>query len=218
MEEPTGPEPAIGLGKAMGFSWNPSLIIRRLYDWVLHWAETPYGTPALVVLAFTESSFFPVPPDVLLIALCLGAPPRSLSFALVCSVASVVGGVFGYLIGWVVWAEVSGFFFAYVFSPEIFARVGEMYQENAFWAIFTAALTPIPYKVFTIAAGVFEIDFREFLIASITGRSGRFFAVAGLIRLFGPPIRVFIDRYFNLLSVVFVVLLAGGFLIVRWLL
>jgi membrane protein YqaA with SNARE-associated domain len=138
-------------------------------------------------------------------------------FAAVCSVASVVGGTFGYLIGWVVWEEVSSFFFRFVFSEQLFMRVSELYQENAFWAVFTAGLTPIPYKVFTIAAGVFEIDFREFILASVLGRSGRFFAVAGLIRVFGPPIRAFIDRYFNLLSMVFVVLLAGGFLVVRWL-
>lgn len=213
-----GSEPVIGLQKAMEPSWNPMLLVRRLYDWVLHWAETPYGMPALAGLAFAESSFFPVPPDVLLIALCLGAPARSLSFALVCSAASVAGGVLGYLIGWVVWEQVSHFFFAYVFSQEVFRRVGDLYQQNAFWAVFTAGLTPIPYKVFTIAAGVFEINFHEFLLASIAGRSGRFFAVAGLIRLFGPPIRLFIDRYFNLLSVVFVVLLAGGFFLVRWLL
>jgi membrane protein YqaA with SNARE-associated domain len=217
MEEPAGRDPSIALAKAQSFSWNPMAIVRSLYDWVLHWAETPYGMPALAFLALAESSFFPVPPDVLLMALCLGAPARSLSFALVCSLASVVGGVLGYMIGWVVWEQVSGFFFSYVFSEEVFHRVGTLYQNNAFWAVFTAGLTPIPYKVFTIAAGVFEINFHEFLIASIGSRSARFFAIAGLIRVFGPPIRSFIDRYFNLLSIVFVVLLVGGFIVVRWL-
>jgi len=195
---------------------NPFGWIRWLYDWVLHWAETPYSVPALVGLSFAESSFFPVPPDVLLIAMCLALPKRSLWFAAVCTVASVTGGAFGYLIGWFLWEQVSGFFFNFVFSEHVFHIVAEKYNENAFWAVFTAGLTPIPYKVFTIAAGVFEINFNEFLFASALGRAGRFFAVAGLIRVFGPPIRTFIDRYFNLLSILFVVLLAGGFVVIRW--
>jgi membrane protein YqaA with SNARE-associated domain len=195
---------------------NPFGWIRWLYDWVLHWAETPYSVPALVGLAFAESSFFPVPPDVLLIAMCLSIPARSLWFAAICSVASVAGGAVGYLIGWVLWEQVSGFFFQFVFSEHLFDVVAQKYNQNAFWAVFTAGLTPIPYKVFTIAAGVFDVNFREFIFASVLGRSARFFAVAGLIRVFGPPIRTFIDRYFNLLSIAFVILLAGGFLVVRW--
>ena len=197
---------------------NPLWLMRRLYDWVLHWADTAYSVWALAVIAFAESSFFPVPPDVLLIALCLGAPGRSLYFATVCSIASVVGGVLGYVIGSFIWVQVSDFFFSYVFSREVFDRVADLYHANAFWAIFTAGLTPIPYKVFTIAAGVFGVNFEEFLVASILGRSGRFFAVAGLIWACGPPIRNFIDRYFNLLSIVFVILLIGGFLVVKYLL
>jgi membrane protein YqaA with SNARE-associated domain len=217
MSEASGEE---GIGLALEkqpLTWtNPFGWIRWLYDWVLHWAETPYSVPALVGLAFAESSFFPIPPDVLLIAMCLSLPKRSLWFAAVCSAASVAGGAFGYLIGWVLWEQVSGFFFQFVFSEQLFNLVGEKYNENAFWAVFTAGLTPIPYKVFTIAAGVFEVDFSEFMIASVLGRSARFFAVAGLIRVFGPPIRTFIDRYFNLLSIAFVVLLFGGFLVVRY--
>lgn len=192
--------------------------VRRLYDWVLHWAATPYGVAALGVLAFAESSFFPIPPDVLLMALCLGAPSRSLYFAFVCTVTSVLGGAFGYVIGAFLWDQMSGFFLGYVFSQELFELVGTKYSDNAFWAVFTAGLTPIPYKVFTIAAGVFRIDFGEFLFASVFARSTRFFAIAGLIYFFGPPIRTFIDKYFNLLSILFVILLAGGFAIVRWVL
>lgn len=190
--------------------------VRRLYDWVLHWAATPYGVWALAVLAFAESSFFPIPPDVLLMALALGAPQRALFFALVCSISSVLGGAFGYVIGAFLWDHLSGFFLTFVFSQEIFDLVAAKYAENAFWAVFTAGLTPIPYKVFTIAAGVFDIDFGVFLFSSVLSRSARFFAVAGLIYYFGPPIRVFIDKYFNLLSILFVVLLIGGFAIVRW--
>ena len=197
---------------------NPMEWIRWLYEWVLHWAATPYGVPALAILAFAESSFFPVPPDVLLLALCLGAPARAFYFAAVCAVFSVAGGVAGYAIGWLVWEQVREFFFAYIFAEEVFARVQEIYRQYDFWAVFAAGFTPIPYKVFTIAAGVFEIDFPRFVLASAVSRSARFFLVAGLIWQFGPPIKDFIDRYFNLLSVVFVVLLIGGFAIIRFVL
>lgn len=199
-------------------TFGPLNWVRRLYDWVLHWAATPYGLWALAVLAFAESSFFPVPPDVLLMALCLGAPLRSLTFAAVCAVFSILGGAFGYLIGAFMWDQVSGFFLGYVFRQELFDRVASLYQENAFWAVLTASVTPIPYKVFTIAAGVFRIDFVQFILASVVGRSARFFAIAALIYFFGPPVREFIDKYFNLLSIAFVILLIGGFAVVRWVL
>lgn len=212
--------PGGGAGASARAGVNPLVWARRLYDWVLHWADTPYGLPALAVIAFAEASFFPVPPDVLLIALCLGSRQRAFLFATVCSVASVAGGIAGYAIGWTFWEHTSDFFFRYVpgFHEEQFRQVGELYDRYAFWAVFTAGLTPIPYKVFTIAAGVFAIQFPGFLLASAVSRSLRFFVVAALIWRFGPPIRTFIDRYFNLLSVIFVVLLAGGFAVVRWLL
>jgi membrane protein YqaA with SNARE-associated domain len=199
-------------------TFNPIAWLKWLYEWVLHWAATPYGVPALALLAFAESSFFPVPPDVLLIALCLGAPARALYFALICSIFSVIGGIGGYLIGWVIWDEVQSFFFRFVFSEALFNRADTLYHEYDFWAVFIAGFTPIPYKVFTIGAGVFEIDFMRFLLASILSRSARFFLVAGLIWKFGPPVKLFIDKYFNLLTIAFVVLLVGGFAVIEWVL
>ncbi len=194
-------------------------IVRRLYDWVLHWAETPYGTSALAILSFAESSFFPVPPDVLLIALNMGKPKKSFYFALVCSVASVIGGMFGYYIGIALWQGLSGFFFSYVpgFTPEIFAKVQTMYNEYGFAAVMIAGFTPIPYKVFTIASGVFGMNFPLFVLASVISRSARFFIVSGLIYLFGEPIKKFIDKYFNLLASAFVVLLILGFVAIKYL-
>jgi membrane protein YqaA with SNARE-associated domain len=196
-------------------------LFRRLYDWVMHWADTPYGTPALGILAFAESSFFPVPPDPLLMALALSKPKRALFYAAVCSACSVVGGMFGYLIGYGAWNVVSDFFFNYLgpigFTPENFAVVQDKYEANAFLAIFAAGFTPIPYKVFTVAAGVFSISFAPFVLASVLSRSARFFTVAGLIFFFGPSIKRVIDKYFNLLTLVFFVLLAGGFLVVKYL-
>ncbi len=192
-------------------------LTRRLYDWVLHWAETPYGLPALAALSFAESSFFPIPPDVLLIALVLGATRKWIRIAVVCSVASVVGGIVGYGIGFGFWQAVDQFFFAHVpgFTPEVFARVSELYDAWNFKLVFAAGFTPLPYKVITITAGVAQINFPIFVLASALSRSARFFLVAALLRKFGEPIRAFIDRYFNLLSIVFLVLLFGGFLVLK---
>lgn len=192
--------------------------LRRLYDWVLGFETSPHAGRALFLLAFAESSFFPVPPDVLLVALSLSAPLRALRYALVCSAGSVLGGIAGYGIGWLVWVEVRGFFFTYIFSEEVFQRVAGLYDRWAFWAVFTAGFTPIPYKVFTIAAGVFEVSFPIFVVASALSRSARFILVAALLKRFGPPVKVFIDKHFNWLSLLFVVLLIGGFFVLKYLL
>ncbi len=197
---------------------KPQKWIRALYDWVLHWAETPYGTPALGTLAFAESSFFPIPPDVLLIALALGKPRRSFWYALIAAICSIVGGVAGYAIGAGLWGLVQEFFFSYVFSEQVFRKVSDIYNTWAFWAVFTAGFTPIPYKVFTIAAGVCSINLPMFILASAISRSARFFLVAALIFFFGPPIKKFIDKYFNILVIVFTVLLIGGFVFIKYVL
>ena len=193
---------------------------RRLYDWVLHWAETPYGGWALFVISFAESSFFPVPPDVLLAPLTLGARRKWWKFALSCSIASVLGAVAGYLIGAFLWLGVSGeftpiatFFFEHVpgFSEEVYKTMGEKYEAYNFWIVFTAGFTPIPFKVITITAGVFKVNFLIFLIASAVSRSARFFLVSALFWKFGPTVKPLIDKYFNWLCLLFVVLLIGGF-------
>lgn len=198
-------------------SRNP---IRRLYDWVLHWAETPYGVPALFGLSLAESSFFPLPPDPLLLALCLGASKRSFKFAAVATVGSVVGGVIGYAIGAGAWTIAQDWFFTYIpgVTPEAFESVRDFYDRHGFAAVFLAGLTPIPYKVFTLASGVFGINFGVFVLASILSRGLRFFIVAGLVYRFGPPIARFIDQHFDRLVVVFSVLLVGGFVAIEFLL
>ena len=195
-------------------------MIRRLYDWVLHWAETPYGGPALFFLALIESSVFPVPPDVLLIALCIALPSRAWRFALLASAGSVLGGLLGYGIGWGAWPLVNSFFFDYIpgFTPHVFAKVQSLFEAYGFWVVFTAGFTPIPYKVITIGSGVFQINLVIFLIASLISRSLRFFLVAWLLHRYGPGMRDFIDRYFNLLSIVFLILLLGGFLLLKYVL
>jgi membrane protein YqaA with SNARE-associated domain len=192
-------------------------VLRRLYDWVLRWAETPYGTWALFFLAFCESSFFPIPPDVLLIALSLALPRKALKYALVCSAGSLLGGCFGYFIGWQFMATVGDPIIRFYGLTEKYEYIRALYRQYDAWAVGIAGLTPIPYKVFTITAGAFRINFIVFLIASAVSRSARFFAVAGLIYLFGPKIQPFIDRYFNALAIAFVILLVLGFVLIRYL-
>ena len=192
-------------------------MLRKTYDWVMHWAKTPYGGPALFALAFAESSFFPIPPDVLLIALALSMPSKAFYFAAICSVASIMGGIAGYGIGWGLWEAAQGFFFNYVpgFSHHVFDKIKGNYELYNFWVVFTAGFTPIPYKVITISAGVFKINFPVFVLASAISRSARFFLLGWLIYKFGAPVKKFIDRYLNILSIVFTILLIGGFILIK---
>jgi membrane protein YqaA with SNARE-associated domain len=193
-------------------------IIRRLYDWVLHWADTPYGTPALFVLAFFVCLFFPIPPDVLQIALSAGRPRQSFWYATVSLVGSVLGAFLGFLIGYAFWATTQDFFYNYVpgFTKELFETVKGYYEANAFLAIFTAAFTPIPYKVFTIAAGVCEISLLTLFFASLVGRGARFYLVATMMFFCGSMIKQWIEKYFNVLTIVFTILLIGGFVWIKY--
>jgi membrane protein YqaA with SNARE-associated domain len=209
-----------GVGSSDGATGGPrDNVVRRLYDWVLHWADTPYGVPALFVISFAESSFFPLPPDPLLLALALGASKKSLRFAAVCTVASVLGGLLGYAIGALAWDLASGWFFSYVpgVTPEAFESVRAFYERHGFAAVFLAGLTPIPYTVFTLASGVFGISLAVFVPASILSRGLRFFLIAGLVWKFGPPIERFIDRHFDRLVIVFSALFVLGFLAIEFL-
>lgn len=200
-------------------------MLRRMYDWVLHWAQTPYGPIALFILSFAEASFFPIPPDALLIALVLGARKKAFNFALNCTIASVLGALLGYGIGHFLWWSGSGefssiakFFFANIpgFSHKIFFDVQKLFDEWNFWVIFTAGFTPIPYKVFTVTGGAFNINLFMFILASVISRAGRFFLVSFLIWKFGEQIKSFIDKYFNWLAIAFTILLIGGFVVIKY--
>ena len=190
--------------------------IRMLYDWVLGWADRPGGPWALAAFAFAESSFFLIPPDVLLIPLCLAAPRRALWFAALSTIFSVLGGIFGYVIGAVAFDSLGRPVLELYGLMDGFDRLRELYQTYDVWAVGIAGFTPIPYKVFTISAGFFGLNFAVFVFASTLGRGGRFFLVAILLRLFGEPIKEFIDRYFNWLTLVVVVLFVGGFLVLNY--
>jgi membrane protein YqaA with SNARE-associated domain len=192
-------------------------IVKRIYDWVLSWANSKWSHVALALNSLSESIFFPVPPDVLLMALCLGKPKRALYFATITSIFSVLGGIGGYILGKFFWEVTKDFFLKYVFSVETFMKVSELYNQNAFIAVFTAGFTPIPYKVFTISAGVFSINFPVFIIASLISRSARFFIVSTLIFFFGERVKVFIEKYFNILTIIFSALLILGFIAIKYL-
>lgn len=203
------------------------LWLKNLYNWVLEWSNSKWGAFALFSLAFTEASFFPIPPDVLLIALCLGSRSKSLYFVAICSLGSALGAIFGYSIGYFLWwngpqefSQFANFFFNIIpgFSTEIFFDIKQKYEEWNFWVIFVSGFTPIPFKVFTISAGAFNINFNLFLIASLIARSARFLIIGGLIWKFGEPIRSFIDKYFNILAFLFSFLLVGSFFIIKYLL
>ena len=258
---------------------------RRLYNWVLHWAHTPYGTPALALLALSEASWLPIPVDPLLMALAMGKPKRSFYYSLVASVFSVLGGCCGYLIGFALWNPVGAPLLRRLHfltpecrpvvvraingddvaiegekgkqkvvhrfllhsdkpdaSPPVGDRAYEMhqvreaeltvgqtaylmtdqyhlarawYEKYGVWVVFVAAFTPVPYIVFSSVSGLAHLSLLAFVVTSIVGRSARFFLVGALIYIFGRPIRCFIDRYFNLLTILFVLLLIGGFAVIR---
>lgn len=190
--------------------------VRWLYDWVLGWAESPYGPLALFVLSFVESSFFPIPPDPLLIALCLGLVRRSWWFALICTIASVLGGLLGYYIGMAAFEMVGLPILEFYGKVDDFETVRQRFIAEGDLAVFMAALTPIPYKLVTITAGAAGMSVPGFVVASIVGRGFRFFLLAGLIRWKGELIAEFIEKYFEKLTLLFGVLLVGGFIVLRF--
>jgi len=201
-------------------------LIKKLYDWVLGLAQKPNGDISLGILSFSEASFFPIPPDVLLIPLCLGNRKKVYFFAFICSCFSIIGAIFGYYIGKLLWWNIPGeeysyianMFFEYVPGITIdgFNRIYTIYDQWNFWIVFTAGFTPIPFKLITISAGTFNINIIMFFVASVISRSARFFIVASLIKVFGDPIKEFIEKYFNLLAIAFTILLIGGFIFIKY--
>jgi len=191
-------------------------LIRKTYAWTISWAEKPGGTWALFGIAFVESSFFPIPPDVLLMALVFGARHKWAKYALVCTAGSVLGGIFGWWIGHALAESVAvpilNFFDS---GGHVQARIQGWYAAYGFWGILIAAITPIPYKVFTIASGLFEYSLPLLIVASVLGRGFRFYMVALVIRVFGPRIRPHLERNLEWWSVVFGMLLIIGVLAIK---
>jgi Predicted membrane protein len=194
-------------------------ILYRSKEWMEGFANRPGALLAIFILAFAESSFFPIPPDVLLIAIAIAQPTVSFRAALWCSVGSVLGGIFGYGIGYFLMESVGYSIVNFYNAQDMWAKVVETYNgEVGMWFLAGAAFSPIPYKISTIAAGATNMDLLPFIIISFIGRSARFFLVAGVLYFVGPTAKVFIDKYFDKLSLVFIVLLILGFVAIKYLL
>jgi membrane protein YqaA with SNARE-associated domain len=193
-------------------------LFRSLYDWVLHWAGTPYALPAMLIISFAESSFFPVPPDVLLIAMTVAMPAFWFRYAFVCTTASVLGGMFGYLIGLKFMDVLGNKVLDFYHLHDKFDKIGDLYREHEAWAVAGSGFTPIPYKLFTLAAGAFKIDLATFVFASTLGRAARFFLVTYLVYKFGPAIKQWIETYFGWFTMIFFVLLFLGFYLLKFVL
>jgi membrane protein YqaA with SNARE-associated domain len=193
-------------------------MLRRLYDKTLALAAGRHAPAALAGVSFAESSIFPIPPDALLIPMVIARRSKWLWFALICTVASVVGGAFGYLIGAAAFDTIAQPILAFYGYAHKFEDFAARYNDYGAWIVFIAGLTPFPYKVITIASGATGLDFAVFMLASVLSRGIRFFAVSGLLYLFGPPIKTFIEKRLGLVFTVAVVLLVGGFVVAKLLL
>lgn len=192
-------------------------LLRRLYDWTLSLATTPYALWALAAISFAESSVFPIPPDLLLIPMVIAAPHRAFRIAAVCTAASVAGGAFGYLIGWGFFEQVGRPVLEFYGKQDYFGQFAARYNEWGAWAVLIGGLTPFPYKVITILSGATGLDFAIFMVSSLIARGARFFVVAALLWRFGSPIRDFIERRLALVFTAFLVALIGGFVVAGYL-
>jgi membrane protein YqaA with SNARE-associated domain len=191
-------------------------MLRRLYDWTMGLAAHRHATRSLAAVSFIESSVFPIPPDVLLIPMVLARPERAWRIATVCTIASVLGAMLGYGIGYFLFDQIGRPMLEfYGYAPK-FEEFRALYNEWGAWVVFTAGVTPFPYKVITILSGVTALDIRVFIVASILARGLRFFVVAALLWQFGTPMRSFIERRLGLLFSLFVILLIGGFIVIKW--
>lgn len=191
-------------------------MLRRLYEWTLSLAASPFALWALTVISFIESSVFPIPPDVLLIPMVIARPSRAWLIAGICTLASVAGGVFGYFIGWGLFEEVGRPVLEFYGKSERFQEFSTTYNAWGAWAVLIAGVTPFPYKVITILSGATGLNFWVFMVASVIARGLRFFLIAALLWKFGPPVKDFIERRLGLVFTIGVVALIGGFVALRY--
>ncbi len=192
------------------FGW-----IRRLYDKILELAQSPKAVYWLVAISFAESSFFPIPPDVILLPMCLASRDKALRYALICTAASVAGGLFGYALGAFFFDTLGQGILNFYGIQSEYAQFKGWYDEFGAVMVFAAGFSPIPYKVITISAGMFQFALVPFLALSAASRGLRFGIEALIIRQFGDPAMAFIDKHFNKLTIIGVILLVGGFLAVK---
>lgn len=193
-------------------------MLRRLYDYTLNLANHPRAGLALFLIAFIESSIFPIPPDVMLLPMCLAAPKRAFRYAAICTAGSVLGGVLGYIIGYGFFASIGQPILEFYGKVDSFEHFKALYNQWGGWIVFGAGLTPFPYKVITITSGLVNMNIGLFIIASVIGRALRFYLVAALLWKWGAPIKLLIDRHFATITTLFFILLVGGFVAIKFLL
>lgn len=195
--------------------WNSR--IKKMYDWAMNVASNPKGLMILCAVSFIESSFFPIPPDVFLIPLVLARRTEAFKIAFYTTVSSVLGGVFGYAIGWFLYDSIGIKILNFYHYTQQFETFCSYYNEWGAWIVFGAGLTPFPYKIITIASGVTHLNFGVFVIASVIARGMRFYLVAWLLWKYGTPMKTFIEKNLGWLSILFFVLLIGGFALLKYL-
>lgn len=191
-------------------------MLRRLYDWTIEKAESPYALVFLAMLAFAESSFFPIPQEALMIPLIVAAPHRAWFIAGVVTLASVAGAAFGYWIGFALYDSVGVQVLEFYGKADRYDEFKAMYDEYGSWAVAIGAITPFPFKVTTIVSGLLQMDFASFMAVSLVGRGVRFFLIAALLWKFGGPIREFIERRLGLVTIAFFAVLIGGFVVLKY--
>jgi len=190
-------------------------VFESLKQWTLKWAHSPHMAVALFVIAFAEASFFPIPPDILMIAILLINAERWIFYAGLTTIGSILGALLGYLIGWGFYETVGCHLVELYNLQQLISDIGVKFSEHAFLTVFTAAFTPIPFKIITIAAGIFKISLWKMILAAVIGRLIRYFGIAYLVKIFGKKLNSLIYKYFNIFSIIIIILLIILFFILK---
>ena len=192
-------------------------LLRKLYDWTLEKSKDPKAPWFLAIISFSESSFFPIPPDIILIPMVIAKRAKAWFFAFICTISSVLGGVAGYFIGYFFYLTIGEFIIELYSYQSEYSDFQSKYEGDIWlWFVFFAGLTPFPFKIITIASGAFKINVISFIVIALVSRGLRFYLVATLLKFFGNYIKEYIDKYFNLFTFVFFILLIGGFIFFKY--
>lgn len=192
-------------------------MIRKLYNWTMELAAHKHSDWALAAVSFIESSIFPIPPDAMLVPMCIARRQKAFHYAAICTIASVIGGLFGYAIGYFFFETWGRHILEIYGMTEKFSALQEKYDMYGGWIIFAKGLTPFPYKILTILSGVMHMSLAIFIVSSVACRSLRFFIVAGLLWKYGAPIQIFIEKYLTWVALAFLALIVGGFMALKYL-
>ena len=192
-------------------------MLRNLYNWTLDQSSKKYASWFLAFISFIESSFFPIPPDIILIPMIIAKRAKAFVYAFICTISSVLGGLFGYLIGYALFNSIGLTLVNFYGTTEYIESLKEYYNNYGIWFVLIAGFTPLPFKIITIASGLFQLNLIIFIFCSLISRGCRFYLIASLLYVFGEVIKKFIDKYFNFLTVLFFILLIGGVLVLNYL-